>query len=245
VEDWPIEPLFDEDYLLFLGASQTEASDDAEAGLVARLGELGPGSDVLDLGCGHGRIANRLAAGGARVAGLDATPLFLDLARRDAERRGVGVGYVQGDMRALPWGPAFDAVVSWFTAYGYFDDAQNRAVLAEVRRVLRPGGRFLVELNHKDGLLPHWLPSTVTEVDGALQVDERDYDPVTGRSHARRTIVRDGRVRHVAFFVRMFSYTELRDWLLDAGFVAVDGYGDGGMPLTAASRRMIVVARAA
>ena len=42
----------------------------------------------------------------------------------------------------------------------------------------------------------------------------------------------------------MFSYTELRDWLLDAGFVAVDGHGDGGMPLTAASRRMIVVARA-
>ena len=84
----------------------------------------------------------------------------------------------------------------------------------------------------------------MTEVDGALQVDERDYDPVTGRSHARRTIVRDGRVRHVAFFVRMFSYTELRDWLLDAG-VAVDGHGDGGMPLTAASRRMIVVARAA
>ena len=134
--------------------------------------------------------------------------------------------------------------MSWFTAYGYFDDAQNRAVLAEVRRVLRPGGRFLVELNHKDGLLP------LAPVDGdrgrRRPAGRRaGLRPGHGRSHARRTIVRDGRVRHVAFFVRMFSYTELRDWLLDAGFVAVDGHGDGGMPLTAASRRMIVVARAA
>jgi SAM-dependent methyltransferase len=243
VDDWPIEALFDEDYLLFLAARQTEESDDADAALVAELLGDVEGTDVLDLACGHGRIANRLAARGARVAGLDATPLFLDRARQDAERRGVRVGYVQGDMRALPWTERVDAVVCWFTAYGYFDDAQNRAVLAEVRRALRPGGRFLVEMNHLHGLLLHWLPSTVTEVGGALQIDERTFDPLTGRSHARRTIVRDGRVRRAEFHVRMFGYTELRDWLLDAGFRSVEGRAGDGGPLTGTSRRMIVIAR--
>lgn len=43
--------------------------------------------DVLDLACGHGRIANRLASRGARVVGLDATALFLSLAREKARER--------------------------------------------------------------------------------------------------------------------------------------------------------------
>ena len=242
MDDWPIEELFDEDYLLFLTARQSEASDDADAALVVELLGDVAGTRVLDLGCGHGRIANRLAARGARVTGLDATRLFLDLARDEAARRGVDVDYVAGDMRALPWAWRFDAVVSWFTAFGYFDDAQNRAVLAEVHHVLRPGGRLLLELNHKDGLLPHWLPSSVVEVGGALQIDERTFDPLTGRAHARRTTVRDGRVRRAEFHVRMFGFTELRDWLLDAGFGSVAGYGGDGGPLTAESARMIVIA---
>ena len=50
--------------------------------------------EVLDLACGHGRIANRLAQRGAQVTGLDATPLFLEQARRDAAERGVEVDYV-------------------------------------------------------------------------------------------------------------------------------------------------------
>ncbi|MDD9369682.1 MAG: class I SAM-dependent methyltransferase [Acidimicrobiales bacterium] len=160
-----------------------------------------------------------------------------------AWQRGVTVDYRRGDMRAIPWVDRFDAVVSWFTAYGYFDDEQNRAVLAGVHRSLRPGGRFLVELNHKDGLLPHWLPSTVERVVDDVLIDERTFDPLTGRSHARRTTIRDGRVHEASFFVRLFGYTELRDWLLQAGFRDVVGFAGDGADLTAASRRMILVAQ--
>ena len=71
-------------------------------------------------------------------------------------------------------------------------------------------------------------------------VDQVTYDPVTGRVHNRRTIVRDGRVRTVNFGVRMFTFVELRDWLLGAGFQRVEGFGQDGTPLTLASRRMIV-----
>jgi SAM-dependent methyltransferase len=241
-DEWPIDELFDEDYLRFYAEVLADDTTDEEASLVGRLLGIGEGDEVLDLACGHGRIANRLAATGARVTGLDATPMFLDLARADADRRGVDVDYVLGDMRSIPWTDRFETVVSWFTAYGYFDDAQNRAVLAEVHRALRPGGRFLVELNHKDGLLPHWLPASVTEVDGSILVDERDFDPLTSRSNSWRTIVRDGQVRRSFFFTRLFSFTELRDWLLDAGFRTVDGYDGAGGPLTSTSRRMILVA---
>jgi SAM-dependent methyltransferase len=241
-EDWPIDEVFDKDYLHFYEARLAEDTTDDDALLVWNLLGLRAGVTVLDLACGHGRIANRLAGMGARVTGLDATARFLGLARADARERGVHVDYVRGDMRWLPWSGRFDGVVSWFTSYGYFDDDQNRAVLAEVYQALRPGGRFLIELNHKDGLLPHWVPATVTEVGDGILIDQREFDPLTGRSNARRTIIRDGRVRHSFFFVRMFSFTELRDWLDDAGFPTVHGYAGDGFGLSAASRRMILLA---
>ena len=101
--------------------------------------------EVLDVPCGFGRIANRLAARGCRVTGLDASPLFLARARQDAAALGVAVEYVAGDMRALPWAGRFDRLVCWFTSFGYFDDATDRRVLAGFRRALRPGGRLVLD----------------------------------------------------------------------------------------------------
>lgn len=241
-EEWDREALFNDDYLHFYGRILDDTKTDAEAELVWDLLSLKSGEEVLDLACGHGRIANRLAGRGAVVTGLDATQMFLELAASDARARGVDVTYVHEDIRRLDFDERFDAVVSWFTAYGYFDDATNRDVLQRVFQALRPGGRFLVELNHKDGLLPHYLPSAVGRVGEDLLVDEYSYDPITGRSITRRTTIRDGERKETTYFVRMFSFTELRDWLLQAGFSSVQGYAGDGSNLTATSRRMILVA---
>jgi 2-polyprenyl-3-methyl-5-hydroxy-6-metoxy-1,4-benzoquinol methylase len=122
--------VFNEDYLYFY-CPDLEKVSDAHAETVWRLLDLQPGMEVLDLACGHGRIANRLAQRGARVTGLDATPLFLEHARRDAEKRGIEVDYVSGDMRSLPWPEhRFERVLSWFTSFGYFDDTDNQKVLS-------------------------------------------------------------------------------------------------------------------
>lgn len=237
------EGLFDEDYLYFYEVMLSDERSDAEAGLLWSLLELEPGMEVLDLACGHGRIANRLAARGCRVTGLDASALFLDRARRDAAARGVDVDYVQGDMRSLPWAGRFDRVVNWFTSFGYFDDDQLRQVLAQVATALRPGGRIAVEVQHLHWIVRELQPAFVVQRDGDLVVDRNRLEPLTGRIVSERVIVRGGRVRKVPFFVRLFSFTELRDWLLQAGFAAVDGYGEDGAPLSPAHRRMLLVAR--
>ncbi len=236
------EAVFDEDYLFFF-EPQLEQSSDREADLIWELAELQRGASVLDLACGHGRIANRLAQRGATVTGLDATPLFLSRARSDAAARGVEVEYVEGDMRALPWGAgSFDCVISWFTSFGYFDDDQNRRVLQEVRRVLRPGGRFLIESNNLVAVLPRWLPAVVLERDGQFAIDRARFDPTTGRATTERVTVRDGKVRRFTFSVRMFVAAELGDWLRDAGFSTISFYGQDRDRLTADSRRMITLA---
>ncbi len=233
--------LFDEDYL-HLFAEPLEERAEAETDLIWRLLELEPGMEVLDLACGHGRIANRLAERGCRVTGLDSTPVFLDRARRDAEVREVDVTYVEGDMRSLPWDGRFDRVVNWFTAFGYFDDEGDRRVLAEMAKVLRPGGRIAIELNNRDAIIRGYQPAVVVDHDGDMVIDRHRMEPLTGRIITERTLIREGRIRHVPFFVRLFTFTELRDWLLAAGFATVDGYGEDGTPLTFESRRMITVA---
>jgi ubiquinone/menaquinone biosynthesis C-methylase UbiE len=236
------DELFDEDYLYFYGPA-LEESRDGDVELIWRLLAPVAGTTVLDLGCGHGRIANRLAERGARLSGLDASELFLDRARQEAAQAGVEVDYIEGDMRALPWSnESFDCVISWFTSFGYFDDDENRRVLAEVHRVLRPGGSLLIENNNLVELLPRWLPTVVVERDDDFAIDRPRFDPTTGRATTERITVRGRRVRRFAFSVRMFVAVELRDWLRSAGFNAVDFYGPDGERLTALSRRMITVA---
>jgi SAM-dependent methyltransferase len=233
---------FGDDYLYFYDAFLTDEVSDAQTDRLWRLLALEGGVDVLDVPCGHGRIANRLAARGACVTGLDADPVFLERARADAAARGVQVDYLRGDMRRLPWEERFDLALNWFTSFGYFDDEGNRAWLREARKTLRPRGRLAMDLWNRDAFARNWQPVTMSERDGDLQIDRHALDLLTGRAETDRFIVRGGRVRAVHFSVRFFSFTELRDLLFDAGFSSVDVTGPEGEALDLHVRRMVVVA---
>jgi SAM-dependent methyltransferase len=241
VEHVPPE-LFGEDYLYFYGGVLTDELSDIQAERIWRLLGLEAGVEVLDVPCGHGRIANRLAARGARVTGLDADGVFLERARADAVERGVEVEYLQGDMRTLPWEARFDLVLNWFTSFGYFDDEGNRAWLREARKTLRPGGRLVMDVHNRDAFMGFRVPVTMDERGDDLLIDRHAFDPLTGRAETERFLVRDGNVRSVRFSVRFFTFTELRDWLLDAGFSTVQVSGHEGEPLDLQVRRMLVVA---
>lgn len=66
---------------------------------------------------------------------------------------------ISGDLRELPVDGPFDAALRWFTSFGYFDDDDNRKVLSEYRRVLRPGGRLLIETQHRDEFVRRFTPT--------------------------------------------------------------------------------------
>lgn len=107
------------------------------------LDQIGParGLRILDVGCGDGVLANRLAQGGARVTGLDASAEMLAAARSRAKAAGVEVDLVEGDAGDLPF-PAgyFDCIVSVATLC-FVDDP--RQAIREMVRVLQPGGRLI------------------------------------------------------------------------------------------------------
>jgi 2-polyprenyl-3-methyl-5-hydroxy-6-metoxy-1,4-benzoquinol methylase len=238
------EQVFDEDYLYFYGPSFTDEANESQVDLIVRLLEIEPGMQLLDLACGHGRIANRLAARGVRVTGLDATPMFLEIAQRDAAALGVHVEYVQGDMRSLAWESRFDRAISWFTSWGYFeDDAENKLVLDQVQRALAPGGRFLLDTPNLLAVARHLRPEWVTERNGDFLIDRARLDATTSRQHVHRVVVRDGRTRRFDYAVRMLTPTELRGWLRDVGFTSIESRGSDGDDLTLDSWRMITIAR--
>ena len=245
--------MYDEDYLYFCaapGGLSTFAAHgpavpgagvpgEVAADLAWRLLDLQPGMSVLDLACGHGELANHLAARGCRVTGLDSSAVFLDRARADAAAAGASVEYVAGDMRQLPWTARFDRVVNWSTAFGYFDDPTNRAVLDEIARVLRPGGRLAMDLDNLTRFLASYSPSRVVAAreNGDMLVDRYHLDALTGRFEAERTVIRSGRARRLNFIKRLFGFPELLDWLAVRFIIECDYFNgrtidvDGGLSM--------------
>jgi tellurite methyltransferase len=112
----------------------------------ARLQTAGLHS-VLDLGCGAGRHTLFLAQQGLAVYGLDDAPNGLLAARQRLQTNGQSAGLACGDMGDLPFADAaFDAVVSVYVIH-HNRLARIQRTVQEIRRVLRPGGLAMLDLN--------------------------------------------------------------------------------------------------
>ncbi len=111
------------------------------------LDELGPNVStlrILDVGCATGRLLDRLAAAGARsLAGSDLAPRIVDVARAKLADRGIEADLRPADAESeLPWPPgSFDVVTSTGVLHHFM---RPEAALAEIERVLRPGGRLVM-----------------------------------------------------------------------------------------------------
>jgi SAM-dependent methyltransferase len=233
-----------DDYLYFYGDMLTDELSDRQVAALVRLLELDQPMHILDLGCGHGRHANRLAALGHQVTGFDRSPGFLELARQDAAARGVQVEYRLGDMRQLDYDQAFDRALMMFTVFGYFSDEENLRVLQNIARALKPGGKLLFDIPNRDVFLIGFRQDAVSEKEGNLMIDRNSFDMATGRSYNRRIIIRDGVRRDKPFSVRLYNACEARDLLRQAGLELEQIYSRWeAQPLSTESRRMVIIAR--
>lgn len=118
----------------------------------AELHEFGAfaGKRVLDIGSGNGYVLSRYAAKGARTYGMDLTSAAIRLCRRRFELMQLPGQFTVGNAECLPFeDEAFDCVCSMGVLHHTPDTA--RAV-AEVRRVLKPGGRLIVMFYHRNSL---------------------------------------------------------------------------------------------
>ncbi|MFJ9946726.1 class I SAM-dependent methyltransferase [Kitasatospora sp. NPDC091207] len=130
---------------------------------------------VLDCSCGIGTQAIGLALHGHRVTGTDISPRAAARAAREAARRSLSLRTAAADMRRLPFADGqFDTVVCADNSLPHLLTAQDvNAALAEMRRVLRPGGRLLISTRPYDDLLRDRPASTPPQVSRAADGGER------------------------------------------------------------------------
>ena len=220
--------------------------DDAEAGRVAALlearGVVWPGARVLDLACGAGRHAVALARAGAKVVGLDLSlPLLRATRRRWGDAR-----LVRADIRVLPLrSGSLDAVVNLFTSFGYFDrDAEHERAVAEVARVLRPGGTFALDFLNAPQVRRALVARDERAVNGRRVVQERRLDQ--DGKYVIKTIHLAGEGRSFMERVRLYERADLERMLAGAGLAVDAVLGDyDGAPYGPDSPRLLVLARRA
>ncbi|HHL4080545.1 class I SAM-dependent methyltransferase [Burkholderia sola] len=188
---------------------------------------------ILDLGCGTGTFARRLAAAGHDVVAIDPAPAMIDYARRQPGAD--AVRWLACALDGLPPGAPFDTVVMTGHAFQcLLSDDDIDATLRGVRRVLADGGRFLFDTrNPRTEPWRAWTPArsahsveshacgivdlhhAVRAIDGAI---------VTFDTHYR--FRRDDTVLTNTSRLRFIAQSELRARVTAAGFASADWCGD-------------------
>lgn len=236
--------LFDEGYLeVYAPRQKDEEEDAAEALAAARLAGCEPGTQILDCPCGFGRHSIALARAGYRVVGADRSQALLDEARRRAGD--VELELVQADYRELPLpDDRFDAVLNLFTSIGYTGKEGDTQGLREFRRVLKPGGRLVVETMQRDRLARIFQPRSWERLPDGYLLEERSFDLV--ESIIRTTITYlpdDGEPREYPYSLRLYTASELVEMAREAGFESVELYGGYEREELTFDSRLVIVAR--
>ncbi|HEY7358358.1 MAG TPA: class I SAM-dependent methyltransferase [Ktedonobacterales bacterium] len=212
------------------------------------------GGPLLDLGCGTGRMALRLAALGYQVTGVDITPEMLARARQKAAAQSLSIDFAVADARSLQLQRQFPFIYMLENVFQFFLTRQDQeAMLARAREHLTPDGCLLFETRNPTprNLLHvrHPEPQTYTLPDGGQLVatEEQHYDPMTQIQHYTRLLAftypdgqREEKMLRTA--LRYVYPQEMEALLYYNGLQIRATYGSWQQePLTAASRSMIYV----
>jgi SAM-dependent methyltransferase len=242
---------FGEDYKIVY-RHRNRASAEREIGSMMEWMELPSNAAVLDIGCGMGRHAHALRELGYEVTGLDLSEVLLSEARR-SDHEG-HMAWVRGDMRQLPFADnRFDATVNLFTSFGYFEAFDdNRKVLQEIKRVLKPDGRYLIDFLNPTYVIKHLVPQSIRiDKHTGLQITEKrtiENDFVVKKIKITPPVDSSGVIaqdRHYEERVRLISVGQFEEILNDTGLQldAIYGGYDGSPYLSESSKRLILLGR--
>jgi ubiquinone/menaquinone biosynthesis C-methylase UbiE len=211
---------------------------------------------VLDIACGTGSIAVRLAEKGLHVVGIDLSPQMIAQARQTAEgllsHKG-SVHFEVMDAAEITLPPqSFDTAVCLFDSLNYIVDPERvRSALRGIRRVLTPGGLFIFDINTRHALETCMFDQDNLHTSQRLKYIWRStFDPATRLSTIRMRFLvsepgrptREMRETHIQY---AYEVDELTTWLSEAGFCGVETLAAYTLqPLEPDTDRAFFVARA-
>ncbi len=206
---------------------------------------LEPGQQVLDLCGGYGRNAVHFSKYNIKVTCLDLSPVFVKMAKIKSGETQNSFHVIRGDMKDIPHHNAFDAVVSLFTSFGYFEkEEDNVKVLKAVSGALKPNGLFLLDYLNLQYALKNLVPKDKKEQHGVQLVQERNFNPHSFRLEKKITISDQRNTREYLESVRVYGIIELGSMFAEAGLMCTAVYGDyNGGAFTPDSPRLIMIGK--
>jgi ubiquinone/menaquinone biosynthesis C-methylase UbiE len=217
--------------------------DDDLVEMIVKVLGLQPPERVLDLACGSGVHALRLAQRGLEVVGVDIAASLIAHCRQKAAEEGITTAHFeQGDMRELAYEGEFDAVLLLSGSFGFFDEATNRDVLARVARALRkPGssedhlaGRMLIDVFDPTQMVVRPPRRSWSHYGGGYGLRTTWWEPETCTYVSEyRFIDADGVLNTAAEpeRIRVYSLPEWRTLFEEAGLTMIQALADTKLPL--------------
>ena len=212
----------------------TEAEIDAFLQLV----DVTPDACILDLCCGQGRHLLELARRGySNLYGVDRSHYLISRAKRIARQQGFKTTFREGDARKLRFSDStFDLVYLAGNSFGYFESAEDDiAVLAELRRLLKTGGRLLIDFTDGDFLRHNFETRSWEWIDKNYFVcRERTLSKDNARLISREVIThtKKGVVADQFYAERLYNADQLGDLLSANGFDVLEA-----KPMSTVSKR--------
>jgi SAM-dependent methyltransferase len=207
---------------------------------------------VLDVCCGPGLYAHRLARRGYEVSGIDYSPASIEYAEAEARREGLAATYQHRDVRTGDYGDGYGLAFIIFGEFNTFRPDDGRAVLDNMYRALAPGGVVLLEVHPRE--VVKWIGTTPAswraEEAGLfsdrpyLRLDENFWDEEGATATTRYYIVdaATGEVTRYAQTFQAYTDEEYRALLRDVGFGDVDLRPDFPGPTVEAMGGLVVYA---
>ncbi len=212
------EHFFGEAYLRTVRTS-TPKEVAVECGVIERALRMPVGSRILDVGCGLGVQTVELASRGYQMVGLDISATMVSRAYDEAEDRGLQIDFIRGDMREIGFEDPFDAMLCWGTTFGYFSEEENELTIRKFHEAVRPNGTLLLEVVNRDFLIGSQPNQVWFEVDGAVCMEETDFDYATSRLRVKRRVANHSGQQHDRLYsIRLYSLHEICALLERNGF---------------------------
>lgn len=189
-----------------------------------------PGDRFIDIGCGFGRHSIELARRGFDVLGIDPSPAMIAAAQENSAAEGKPPQFLRLRGEDLAVRDEFDAAICLFTTLGQVADQQdNRQLLHNTFRALRPGGYLVLEIPQRSWVVGNLKTDEQFGEGENYTLVARSFDRENTILHEHFTLVSPAGQRKFLLKYRLFSKAEIDRLLEGAGFVGTtffEGYSD-------------------
>ena len=244
MKEWWEEPFQKGWFPLPSFVKEWEGRTRKEVRSVRQLLKLSKKSKLLDVACGVGRHSLPLSRH-CQVTGIDFSPVYLTIAKRNARKQRGRVRFLRCDLRNLPFADEFDAAINLWSSFGYFLRASDdKKTIRSIANALKTHGQLIMDMPNPRSVKTNcegigWMRLK----DGHVIIEERKSGPPIFKTHWT-FLTPKGKSRTMISEIRAYSRHSLTALLKRNGFSSVTfrGHLDGRLFNPNTSSRLVVIA---